>query len=246
MTADLMTEQVAQPKQAPPMSNVKLAWLVLTSPKEAFAYLREHPRFWFPLLLLILGHIAVALWYLAVVDRAWLVESILPSDANNPQAQETRDVAGAISGMILFLTAFGPVFDLVIFRTLDAVYYFLVANATNIRSTFTHWLALSCWSSLPRIALFIAPAIALLVADDGQISKGDLQFFSLNDVFFHLQSNEPLFALTSRLTILHPLVWLLSIIGMRELSGRSVVFASTVVLLPWLCIYGVRVITAFV
>ncbi len=45
------------------MKSSELAWAILTSPSNAFVELQARPRFWFPLLTMLLGVVALIVWY---------------------------------------------------------------------------------------------------------------------------------------------------------------------------------------
>ena len=45
------------------MNNLDLSVALATAPSSAFDELRERPRFWFPLLLLIASTVALIYWY---------------------------------------------------------------------------------------------------------------------------------------------------------------------------------------
>ena len=50
------------------MNNLALSAALATAPSSAFVELRERPRFWFPLLLVVLTTVALNYWYFSVVD----------------------------------------------------------------------------------------------------------------------------------------------------------------------------------
>ena len=57
-------------------------WLPLLP--AAFAELRERPRFWFPLLLLVATTAALNYWYFSMVDIEWFKDAMF---GNNPDMQ---------------------------------------------------------------------------------------------------------------------------------------------------------------
>jgi len=63
------------------MNNIALTVALATAPSTAFAELRERPRFWFPLLLVVFTTAGLNYWYYGIVDIEWLKDVIL---SNNP------------------------------------------------------------------------------------------------------------------------------------------------------------------
>jgi hypothetical protein len=57
-------------------------------------------------------------------------------------------------------------------------------------------------------------------------------------LFFHKSMNERGFALLSSLTVIHPWVWWLSVLGVRVWSGKSWLFSSLFALTPIVIMYG--------
>ena len=101
------------------MNNLALSVALATAPSSAFEELRERPRFWFPLLLLVATTAAINYWYFSIVDIEWLKDVIF---GNNPDMNEAEraaamgmltrttllwgSVVGTIIGMpIVFLAA---------------------------------------------------------------------------------------------------------------------------------------------
>src|SRR3954468_12979501 len=86
------------------MNNLTVATSLATSPTSAFAELRERPRFWFPLLLVILSSLAILVWYYSIVDIEWMKDALY---SNNPQFQkmpeEQRAQAMAFDGRNMML-----------------------------------------------------------------------------------------------------------------------------------------------
>ena len=54
------------------MNDLAVATSLATSPFSAFAELRERPRFWFPLLVVVLSSVGIVVWYYGVVDIDWM------------------------------------------------------------------------------------------------------------------------------------------------------------------------------
>jgi hypothetical protein len=223
------------------MNNMELAWLILTSPRVAFMELRERPRFLFPMVLTLASTVAVLVWYYLFVDFPWLAEHMLSANERlqqMPEAQRTKAMAMMSKPVLMGSSIIGGVVAIMVFRVLEAGYYSLAGKITNVQYSFRHWFALSWWTSLPHLLGVVVMAGFLLLASSNQIGNEELQLLSLNELFFHRSMQEPGFTLLSNLTILHPWAWLLTVIGIRAWSGRSLLFSALFALTPIVLIYG--------
>ena len=230
------------------MNNLALAGALATAPSSAFAELRERPRFWFPLLLVVLTSTALIYWYYSVVDIEWLKDSIL---SHNPKFQAmTEAQRTAAMGMMgrtamLWSSVIGVLLALPIFFLLQALYFLLAAKITKQPQGFKHWFALTCWSSLPILLGTVVGVIFLLMSSSAQISPSSLQALSVNELLVHSPMGSPAQPLLDSLSIPGFLSWALMIIGVHTWSQRSWVFSSIVVLLPILMLYGIWSFFAF-
>ena len=91
----------------------------------------------------------------------------------------------------------------------------------------------------------VVAAILLLLSDNSQVSPGVLQPLSLNELLLHRPMGSPGQSLFESLSIPIFLSFALMIIGIRDWSQRSWAFSATVVLLPWVVIYGIWAFFAF-
>ena len=160
------------------MNDLSVATSLATAPSSAFAELRERPRFWLPLLAIVVTSAFVIGWYYSVVDIDWLKELIF---GNNPDVQkmapEQRAQAMAFVGRntMLFGSLFGVLIGVPIVYLISALYYFIVAKITKVPLGFKHWFTLVSWSALPGLLSTIAAVIFLILRDNNQIAPGVLQ-----------------------------------------------------------------------
>ena len=220
------------------MKNMELAWNILTSPGRAFAELQERPRFWWPLLAMILGVAALVGWYYSVVDIQWLMEQILSGNEQLTEAQRAKAIEGTSRGFMLGSSVIAGAIAVAVIKLLEALYYSLAGKVTNVERSFRHWLALACWSSLPSLLGVLASAALLLVSDTNQIDNGELAVLSLNELFFHVPLGGKGHTLLTTLTLLHPWMWWLTALGVRVWTGRSWTFSAFFALLPVVVGYG--------
>lgn len=230
------------------MNNMELASALVTAPTKAFENLKEKPRFLFPLLVIVLSTVAVLFWYYRIVDFDWLTDRMLSA---NPQmskmSEQEREAAMKMMspGIIMWSSLISVVVFLVVVRMVETLYYLLAGNVTNVRHTFKQWLSLSCWTSLPHVIGTISMAAFLLTTSSNQISNEELNPLSLNELIFHVPAGGKGYTLLSSLTLLHPWVWWLTVVGVRVWSGRSWLFSSVFALVPIVLLYGGWALWAF-
>ncbi len=223
------------------MDNLKLASKILTNPQEAFAQLRERPTFLFPILLILVGSIAMLFWYYSIVDVQWLMDQMLSSNPRTAAMSDAQkaQAMGRMSPMILkWSSMVGVVVVIGVVYVVTAVYYLLVGKITNVERRFSQWLAVGCWSSLPQVFGIVAALVVLAVHGNPQLPQTDLGVLSINELFTHLKMSDKGFSLFSTLTILHPWVWALNVIGVRTLSERSWAYSTAVAMIPVVLWYG--------
>jgi hypothetical protein len=230
------------------MKNLETAVALATAPTSAYADLRERPRFWFPLLVVVLSTLGLIFWYYSVVDIEWLKDAMY---TNNPEFQKLPEEQRAATlsmvgrntlrfGSVIGVALFVPVFFL-----LHALYFLLAAKVTRLSQGFKHWFALVTWSSLPLLISTVVAALLIILSDNAQMSTGIMQPLSVNELLLHIPFGAKGQALFESLTIPALLSWALMIVGLRVWSQRSWGFASTVVLLPIAAMYGIWAFIAF-
>jgi hypothetical protein len=230
------------------MNNLALAGALATAPSTAFAELRERPRFWFPLLVVMLSTVAVVYWYYSTVDVEWFKDVMY---SNNPDIQKLPEAerAGAMSmvrrGTLVWGSVISTLIVLPAIFALSALYYWLAAKVVKIPTGFKHWFSLACWSALPALIGTVVTAILLATSSNSQIGPGVMAPLSLNELLLHRPVGSPGQAMLDMLGIPALLSWALSIIAVRTWSGRSWVFSTVFILLPAVVIYGIWAVVAF-
>ncbi|MBA2672215.1 YIP1 family protein [Ramlibacter sp.] len=224
------------------MKNSELAWAVLVEPKRAFAALREQPKFWFPLIAVGLAYTAFFLWYYSAVDIAWLGDHIVGSDPRmkDVSAANRATAAGMLSkSFLLWGSLLTVVVATPVLRLIEAAWFFLAGRAVNTPFSFKHWMALACWTAWPYLLLVLVMAVPMLAHPNGQVAQESLNLLSLNELVFHTPLGHPWNTLLATLTLLHPWVWWLTVLGTRLWTGRSWLFCTVFALLPVVALYGV-------
>jgi hypothetical protein len=215
------------------MNNWELAQALVFEPRKAFAEIAERPRWFFPLVLVIVATVGTLVWYMSIVDLAWLTDQQLRQGSGARRLSEEQIVQMAQAtagrnGVVATMYGIGYTMLLVIFMLLWALYYLIAGNITNVRRSYGQWFALTCWTSLPTALNAIPAAIVLFTATSSQIPQESLQPLSLNALFFHRAAGEPGYAILANLSVLYLLSTFLTILGIRIWSGRSWLYAIIV------------------
>jgi hypothetical protein len=227
---------------------MELASALVTAPTKAFENLKEKPRFLFPLLVILLSTVAVLFWYYRIVDFDWLTDRMLSANPQMGKMSEQERAAATrmmSPGIIMWSSLISVVVFLVVARVVETLYYLLAGNVANVRHTFAQWFSLSCWTSLPHVIGTISMAVFLLTSGSSQISNEELNLLSLNELLFHVPVGGKGYVLLSSLTLLHPWVWWLTVLGVRVWTGRSWLFSSLFALTPIVLLYGGWALWAF-
>ena len=230
------------------MNNLALAGALATAPSTAFAELRERPRFWFPLLLVVLSTAAMVYWYYSTVDIDWLKDIMFSNDPKMQKLPESERAAamGMVGrGMLLWGSVIGTFIFVPVVFLVTALYFLIAAKVTKLPQGFKHWFALTCWASLPVLLGVVVSAIFLATSSTSQLSPGVLQPLSVNELLVHLPTGSPGQALLDTLSIPTFLAWALMIIGVHTWSQRSWAFSAILVLIPDVLIYGIWAFVAF-
>src|SRR5690348_3886425 len=138
------------------MSNWAILQAIFFEPRKAFAELAERPRFWFPLLLLCLVTTAVSLWYLSIVDLAWMTEQQLRSNPLAKSLTEEQIIQSARASadrpvLQMVITGIFTPIALGIGLMVSALLQLLAAKVTSLKIGYRRWFALTCWCVMPTV-----------------------------------------------------------------------------------------------
>lgn len=228
------------------MSNLEILQALMFEPRKAFAELGERPRFWFPLLVLIVALGAIYYWYTSVVDLAWATDqqirnsSFMRNYMTEEQIAEAVRQAGAPgqNGMRAVFSLLGVAVGLPVGMLLTALFYLLIGKMTGFDRSYRHWYSYSCWVSLPLAIGAIPAAVVLATTETAQFTQESLKALSLNSLVFHRAPGEPGYSFFSNLDLFAFASLYLSFIAVKVWSARSWLFTSLFVGIPWGLIYG--------
>jgi hypothetical protein len=212
------------------VSNWEILQALVFEPRKAFTALAEKPRYWFPLLLLAISATVIAVWYLNVVDFAWMMDQQLRAGMFGAQMTEEQIQAAVRAstdrrGLQVAITGIFSPLGITIAMLIVALLMLMTAKLTNVKYGFRHWFALACWCNVPTVLASVASAIVLFTASTGQISQGDLQPLSLNALFFHKAAGETGYTLLTYVTVLHFWSLALTVLAVKQWSNRSWLFS---------------------
>jgi hypothetical protein len=216
---------------------------VFTSPREAFAAIREKPRFWFPLLLVLAMSGAAAAIYMMGVDLAWFYEEQLSNSAPNLSdaeiEQATTFVAQAPKALIAGAATLSTTIFLSIIYLLSALYYRIVSGFTKDGIRYAQWFGLVCWCALPAVLTQIATIVNLSTSDVTMMPQTEVNPLAIPSLLgMDVGGNTPLARIA---TYLDPTtIWtaVLTIFGYRAWTGKSILVSTLIVITPLVLIYG--------
>jgi len=221
-------------------SNIAIAANIFTSPGEAFAALKERPRIWFPLLILIGAYCAVSVLYLSRVDLGWMLDNQLSANPNLTEEQRAQAVDAAMQLPRGVYMAFGVVSALIAYPLIFAIfalYYTGVSFFTNNGVKYKQWYSLLAWCCLPFLLGLTATLVYIITGDVRFVGQEGLNPLSFGNLLGIGSTGTPM--VQRVLLALDPtVVWtvVLSVLGYQALSQRSILHAAAVVLAPYVLI----------
>lgn len=155
---------------------------VLTAPAEAFAAIKQAPRAWFPLLVLIAAYAAVSFAFTHSVDLPWFMEQQIDAQARmsgNELTAEQREQA--IEGASqMSATALGSISTvsssvfILLLVSLISLYYTGVSFATGDGIKLKQWFGMTAWSTFPIVLGLLASLANILASDARFMLQEDL------------------------------------------------------------------------
>jgi hypothetical protein len=230
------------------MNDLAVATALATSPVSAFTELRERPRFWFPLIVVVLATAVVVGFYYSVVDIEWLKDALYSNNADFqklPEAQRAQAMAFVGRKTMLISGIVGTCMGLPFFYLVNSLYLLLAAKVTKVQYGLKHWFTLTSWSALPALLSAVIAILLLLIRDNDQVGPGILQPLGLNELVFHRPMGDKVQPWLDALNIPGILGWVLAIIGVRTWTQRSWLFSAVYVLIPVVLLFGIWGIFAF-
>jgi hypothetical protein len=211
---------------------------VILAPSTTFARLKDKPRPFIPLLVLILLTLAVSFWYISSLDFAWFREHMLA--AQGPMKPEAR------AAMAQFLTpktmmwssGAGAVLGTPLICAIVALYYLLAGKVMGTGIGYGKWFGFAVWTSIPRLLTVPLSALQILTSG-GRLAPEDMNMVSLNYLLLHVPMSSPWFGFATNLDLTSVWSIALAVLGLKAWTGRSTAACVTVAVLPYVLVYGI-------
>jgi hypothetical protein len=219
---------------------------IFASPGEAFASLKERPRFLLALLLITLGATLVQLFYFLGVDIQWFFEEQLLSNPNTTQQQAEQALRFLTNipqtGLAVVFAIITAIFVIAAFL-IQALYFKVASQFTKDGLTYKHFVALICWSSMPRLLASLASLVKVLTGDISLLPPTQVNPLAL----WEMLGLEPMGTGTLDQLVMNTdptTIWTLAlvILGYKILSGKGWATAAIVSLIPVVIVYSLAFI----
>lgn len=221
------------------MSPLNTLVAIFLEPAKAMAAVRERSMVLLPLLLPVLGNIALMAWYYGMVDFPWLQDQMISAMGNVPaeQAEAARGFMQRGTMMTGAVIGIGVVVPLML--VLSAVYYLLVAKVMGSELGFGKWFAFNTWAAVPGLLLIPVGVVQILTHSHGQLAPEALNPLTLNTLLFQLPSGSAWAGMLNSINL--TMIWsiVVAVIGFRVWMNKSTVTSAIVVLAPYVVIYGI-------
>lgn len=224
-------------------STLTVAVNIFASPNEAFAAIRERTRFWFPLLLILVGLFAVTFIYTNGVDILWSTEQqIRASDPDLTDAQIEQVVAATASipqTALAVIGAAATVLVVLVIYLLYALYLKIVSAVLKDGILYKQWFGLVAWCSMPALLSSLATLVNLLANDITLMPQTEINPLSFVNLFgLDMESAGTVDQIVANLDITSAWALILTILGYRAWTGKNLALAAFIVTAPYILIVG--------
>jgi hypothetical protein len=211
---------------------------VILAPSPTFARLKDKPRPFIPLLVLILLTLAVSCWYVSSLDFAWFREHMLA--AQGPMKPEARAAMAQFMTpkTMMWSSGAGAVVGTPLICAIVALYYLLAGKVMGTGIGYGKWFGFAVWTSIPRL-LTVPLSVLQILTSGGRLAPEDMNMVSLNYLLLHVPASSPWFGLATNLDLTSVWSIALAVIGLKAWTGRSTGTCVTVAVLPYVLIYGI-------
>ncbi len=215
---------------------------IFVSPAEAFASLKEKPRFLLALLLIMTGACLVQFMYFNGVDIQWFFEQQLAANPNmtQTQAEQTGQIVSNLppAGIAVFFGLIAAVFTGIAIL-IQALYFKVISGITKDGLRYKQYFALMCWATMPGLLSSLAQFVKISTSDVSLMPATDINPLSL----WGLLNLEPLGTGTLDQIVMNTdptTIWSmgLAIFGYKILSGKDWATAAMIALIPVIIVYA--------
>ncbi|MFS2025880.1 YIP1 family protein [Massilia sp. GER05] len=211
---------------------------VILAPSPTFARLKDKPRPFIPLLVLILLTLAVSCWYVSSLDFAWFREHMLA--AQGPMKPEARAAMAQFMTpkTMMWSSGIGAVVGTPLICAVVALYYLLAGKAMGTGIGYGKWFGFAVWTSIPRL-LTVPLSVLQILTSGGRLAPEDMNMVSLNYLLLHVPMSSPWFGFATNLDLTSVWSIALAVLGLKAWTGRSTAACVTVAVLPYAVVYGI-------
>ena len=211
---------------------------VILAPSPTFARLKDKPRPFIPLLVLIVLTLGITYWYVSTLDFAWFREQMLTS-RGPVKAEERAAMESFLSPTaMMWSSGLGVLLGTPVLYMLTALYYLLAGKVMGTGIGYGKWFGFAVWTSIPRLLALPLSALQIMTSG-GRLSLEDTNMVSLNYLLLHLHASSPWFGLATNLDLTSVWSIALAVIGLKAWTGRSTGTCVTVAVLPYVLVYGI-------
>ncbi|PCI70357.1 MAG: hypothetical protein COB38_07380 [Gammaproteobacteria bacterium] len=216
---------------------------IFTAPAEAMQQVQENYNVLLPLLTLMTATVIVFAYYYVAVDYQWYIDHMVEISAGELSKSEQEEAKAVFSMMsqttMASITAITASIGIAIVFVFQAVYFVIVSNITNDGFQFKQWMSFTAWGSLPALLSYLAMMVYIFSSSNGQIAFETLNPLSLNDLFFGFDASKGAGKMLSSIDLTKFWSMYIMIIGYQKWTGKSMASSATVVLIPFVGIYGI-------
>jgi hypothetical protein len=209
---------------------------VILAPSPTFARLKDKPRPFIPLVVLILLTLAVSCWYVSSLDFAWFREHMLVAQGMKPEARAAME--HFTPKMMMWMSGAGAVLGTPVVCAIVALYYLLAGKVMGTGIGYGKWFGFAVWTSIPRLLTVPLSALQILTSG-GRLAPEDMNMVSLNYLLLHLPTSSPWFGLATNLDLTSVWSIVLAVLGLKAWTGRSTGACVTAAVLPYVLVYGI-------
>jgi hypothetical protein len=211
---------------------------VILEPSPTFARLKDKPRAWVPLLVLIVLTLAITWWYVATLDFPWFREHMLAARGTVKPEERAALAQFLTPNRLLWSTVIGILLGTPVMYALMAVYYLLAGKVMGSGIGYGKWFGFAVWIGIPR--LLALPLSALQIATSGgRLTMEDSNMVSLNYLLVHAPLSSPWASFANTLDLASLWTIVLATIGLKAWTGRSTGACALVAVLPYVLVYGI-------
>ena len=214
---------------------------IVAAPGKALDEVKLHTSWlWWPLLTIILLASGMMIYYYNWVDFPWLIEETIRQVPAENRAESADAIRSFMSvGTSTWTTVAAIAIMSLIIYAIQATYLHLANKlTTGAEIGFGAWFSFSVWTAFVGVFGALAALVVIFMADSNQLATQDLQVLSLNSLLVHASADEPLFTWANSLTLTTFWTLFLMRIGYARWTGAGVAKSTTIVVLPWLLIFG--------